>query len=324
MSTHWLAIDTDPGVDDAFAFVLALNSPEIRVALTTSVAGNVPVALATRNAGRLLQWLAPESMPAVARGASAPRAGKLVTAKHIHGSDGLGGITELVDAKGQPHLPRVVSTPRARGDAAQALVDLARQHGQNSSIVAVGPLTNIAQAIELDARAMRRIKRLVVMGGAIAEPGNVTPLAEFNIYVDPEAADIVLTSGVPITLVPLDVTHRVRLTRGFVKDRMKGARGVRARLVRALSRFAHAGRFARDGFPLHDPLAVAVAIDPTLVRCEKLVTRVETRGEHTRGMTVADRRVEPFNPMHGAAIDVALEVDTPAALEMFARRVLDP
>ena len=194
----------------------------------------------------------------------------------------------------------------------------------NASIVALGPLTNVAQAIELDAKAMRQIKRLVVMGGAFDEPGNVTPLAEFNIYVDPEAADIVLTSGVPTVLVPLDVTHRVRLTRMFVKARMKGARGTRARLVRALSRFAHAGRFARDGFPLHDPLAVAVAIDPTLVRCEKLVVRVETRGEHTRGMTVADRRVDPIKPMRGTPIDVALEVDEQAALEVFARRVLDP
>ena len=316
-----VAIDTDPGIDDALALMLALRSPELSVELITTVAGNVPVRQGTENARRLLTLIAPEAMPALAMGAAAPLKRRLHTARNVHGSDGLGGMSRSRAPSGAPRFP--VAAPKAERDAAGRLMDLARRRGRALSVVALGPLTNIATAIRRDSEAMRRIRRLVIMGGVVRGPGNVTPCAEFNIFVDPDAAREVIASGLPITLVPLDATRQVRLTRDFLRRRLGTSRGPWAMALRALTRDLLSGGAGREGFPMHDPLAVASVVLPGLLRTESLPMQVETLGAGTLGMTAADLR-EPVRAEPGwHRVDVATGVDAGAALDLLAERVLE-
>lgn len=332
-----VAIDTDPGVDDALAFMLALRSPEIRVALITTVAGNVPVGVGTENAGRLLALIDPPQWPRLVKGAARPLARKLTTATYMHGDDGLGGATRLrLGARTRYPVPRAL--PVGSG-APKQLVALARKHGPELDVVALGPLTNIARAIEQDPDAMGSIGRLVIMGGAIRVPGNITAVAEFNIYVDPEAAAMVMDSGLPITLVPLDATHQVALTTAHL------TKAPNTRLTRAVKSFTRRIRQSRKSLFMHDPLAVAVAIKPELVSTERLSVEVETTGARTSGMTVADLRGRASKAASievaasartseatvadlreqgfGAGlIDVATSVDAEAVLALFEQRVL--
>ena len=322
-----IVIDTDPGIDDALAIILALRSPELRVELMTTVAGNTGVRAATDNARRLLALLEPDDPPRLVRGASGPLRGRLNTAPNVHGEDGLAGLSALLDRHGRPLFPASDGPRPAGGSAASAIVAKAREHGEALTIAALGPLTNVAQALDADADAMRRIRRLIIMGGAIVEPGNVTAGAEFNIHVDPVAADRVLSSGMRITLVPLDVTRKVRLRWTLVRDAL---RGDRTRLARALRHFTRPRASSRDGMPLHDPLTIALAIDHDLVDTRALPVRVETRGEHARGMTIADRRPNAaLQPRTGedaagsgaALVDVAVDVDADRVLQLVAERV---
>ena len=310
-----IAIDTDPGVDDALALMLAFRSPEIQVPLITTVAGNVPVAVGTKNLGRLLNLISPKVWPAIAQGAARPLRRRLTTAPHIHGDDGLGGATLLTTPAGRARYPAATDL-RVGKDAPGKLAALARKHGRELCIVALGPLTNIARAISRDPDAMLSIARLVIMGGAIRAPGNVTPTAEFNIHVDPDAAAMVVGSGINITLVPLDVTRQVKLDDAF----LRGAPNTS--FTRATKAFTQDARRGRGGISMHDPLAVAVAIEPDLVRTESLAVRVETEGRETLGMTVADRR--PSNEQSETEqIAVATGVNAQAALTMFRQRVLE-
>ena len=323
-----VVIDTDPGIDDALAIVLALRSPELRVELMTTVAGNTGLRAATDNARRLLALLDPAEPPRLVRGAARPLRGRLNTAPEVHGDDGLAGLSGLRDRRGRLLFPASRGpAPDGRG-AAAAIVAKAREHGEALTVVALGPLTNIARALDVDEPAMRRVGRLIVMGGAIEAPGNVTAAAEFNFHVDPVAANRVLVSGMRITLVALDVTRQVRLHWSVVRDAL---RGNRSPLARALRHFTRAWASSEAGMPLHDPLATALAIDPGLVRTRALPVRVETRGVHTRGMSIADRR-----PHRGAGrrtgkdaaggdvplVDVAFEVDAGRVLGLVAERVL--
>ena len=318
--TRSVAIDTDPGIDDALALMLALRSPELSVELITTVAGNVPVRQGTENARRLLTLIAPEAVPVLAMGAAAPLERRLHTARNVHGSDGLGGMTTMRIPSGAPRFP--IAAPKAKRDAACHLVELARRRGRALTVVALGPLTNIATAIRRDAGAMRRIRRLVIMGGVVRGPGNVTPCAEFNIFVDPDAAQEVIASGIPITLVPLDATRQVRLTRDFLRGRLGANRRPWALALRALTRDLLSGGTGREGFPMHDPLAVASVILPGLLRTESLPMLVETRGAGTLGMTAADLR-EPARTERGwHRVDIATGVDAGAALDLIAERVL--
>lgn len=323
-----VAIDTDPGIDDALALMLAWRSPEVRVELVTTVAGNVPIAAATDNARRVLGLLNPDTWPVLARGAARPLRRRLQTAPWVHGDDGLGGLAGRRTRDGKPLYPPA-SALRPRPDAPRHLVDLARIHGPALTIVAIGPLTNIARALARAPAIMRRVGRIIVMGGAVAAPGNITPAAEFNFYVDPDAADQVLRAGLPVTLVPLDVTRRVRLTRALLSEHLGGARSPRARAIRDMTRTLIAGGDP-DGIALHDPLALALSVDPTLVRTRPLAVAVETRGRHTLGMVVADRRTLPDAPgpdgpeVRAAPVDVAMEVDAARTLALFCARVLAP
>ena len=320
LRTRSVAIDTDPGIDDALALMLALRSPELSVELITTVAGNVPVRQGTANARRLLTLIAPEAVPVLAVGAAAPLERRLHTARNVHGSDGLGGMTTMRTPSGAPRFP--IAVPGAKRDAAGRLVELARRCGRALTVVALGPLTNIATAIRRDADAMRRIRRLVIMGGVVRGPGNVTPCAEFNIFVDPDAAQEVFASGIPITLVPLDATRQVRLTRDFLRGHLGASRRPWALALRALTRDLLSGSTGREGFPMHDPLAVASVILPGLLRTESLPVQVETLGTGTLGMTAADLR-EPARTEPGwHRVDVATGVDAGAALDLIAERVL--
>ena len=322
-----IAIDTDPGVDDALALMLALRSPELRVELVTTVGGNTGLRAATDNVRRMLALLDPAAPPRLVQGAARPRRGRSTAAPEVHGNDGLVGLSRVRDRGGRLLFPASRGPLPARGSAAEAIAATAREHGARLTVVALGPLTNIARALEADATAMRGIGRLIVMGGAVEAPGNVTPAAEFNFHVDAEAADRVLTSGMRITLVGLDVTRQVRLRWPVVRDALRDNESMLARAIRHLTRPVDAND---GGLLLHDPLAMALAVDATLVRTRPLPIRVETKGEHTQGMSVADRR-----PIRGARsgggdataddpphVDVAFEVDAARVLGLVAERIL--
>jgi ribokinase len=311
-------IDTDPGIDDALALMLALRAPEIRVELLTTVAGNVPVDVATANACRLVALLNPAPWPVVAQGAARPLRRPLHPATAIHGQDGLGGLTQLRRADGSlqhPPPPR----PTAQRQAVQRLLTLVETYRQDLTVIALGPLTNIARAIMQAPETMQQLGRLIIMGGAVAVPGNVTAVAEFNIFVDPHAADIVFRAGLPITLVPLDVTQQVRLTRTVFQA--WHSRSKLAHVIRQMTRHILQDPRRRHGLAMHDPLAVAVALDPSLVQLTPMPLWVETQAKHTLGMTVADRRAPERRAEAPATVEVALEVDAARMLALFAERV---
>ena len=322
-----IVIDTDPGIDDALAIVLALRSPELQVELVTTVAGNVGLRAATDNARRMLALLDPDDPPRLVPGAAGPLSGRLNTAPEVHGDDGLVGLSRVRDLGGRLLFPASRGPIPGREGAPGAIVAMAREHGENLTIVALGPLTNLARALEADAQAMRQVGRLIVMGGAVEAPGNVTAAAEFNFHVDPEAADRVLTSDMRITLVGLDVTRQVRLRWPVVRDALRGNQSLVARAIRHLTRPLES---TDGGLLLHDPLAMALAVDTTLVRTRRLPVRVETKGIHTRGMSIADRRpIRGKRPADGGAaeddaplVDVAFEVDAARVLGLVAERVL--
>lgn len=284
MPEHVL-IDTDPGIDDAMALLLALLSPELEIAAITTVSGNVFVDTATRNVFTILSLLSPEVRPSVAKGASRPRRKEPIHAAHIHGDDGLGRLDRY-------HYPSPSGTLSDRHAVDEILYQL-RVSAQPLTVIALGPLTNIAEAIEKDREVMAKVKRIVMMGGAVAVPGNITPVAEFNLFVDPHAASIVFNAGIPLTVVPLDVTRQVKLT----EERLTAAVACRQTAVSQflLDCTAEAFAFAKEQegeacIYLHDPLAVSIVIDPSLVSMQAMHIEIETQGEITQGMTVADRR----------------------------------
>jgi purine nucleosidase/pyrimidine-specific ribonucleoside hydrolase len=317
-----LLIDTDPGIDDALAIAMALGSPEVSIEAITTVAGNVPVELATRNLLRLLSLAAPARVPPVGRGAAAPIRGPLVTAAHVHGDDGLGNVEDLLDRDGRPRYPLSSSLALEMRDGADLILETADRVGRDLTVVALGPLTNLAVALERDRRVLSRTGRIVVMGGAVAVPGNTTPAAEFNFHVDPEAAATVLEAGLPIELVPLDVTRRVVVREADVARAVGDDPPPLGRLVADIARhgFASGSDGVDAGIVLHDPLAVGVAIDASLAGFEAMSVAVECEGRLTRGMSVADRR-----PRRGGGpapnCRVAMSIDAPRFLRMFLERL---
>jgi inosine-uridine nucleoside N-ribohydrolase len=316
-------IDTDPGVDDALALILALQSPELQVEAITTVSGNVPVDLATQNALAVLGLLPPGRRPPVAKGADQPLTRPLSTAVHVHGDDGLGGVSRLVSATGQPRYPPA-SAMLISQDAVTCLLDLIRSSPSELTLIALGPLTNLAHALRCDAHAIRQLAEVVIMGGAAAVPGNVTPVAEFNIYVDPEAAQVVFASGLPITLIGLDVTEQVRMTAEMIDRYVRASHSPLSQFVVECT--AQTLQFSScverpPGMAMHDPLAVAALIDPALVHTVPLSVQVETKGEFTTGMLVADRRPLHADLQAPTNVNVALEVDAARFLEMFLHRL---
>jgi inosine-uridine nucleoside N-ribohydrolase len=319
----WL-IDTDPGIDDALAILMALASPEVSVEAITSVAGNVPVDFTTANVHRILAVGAPSARLRVARGAAAPLRGPLVTAAEFHGDDGLGGVSLLRDSGGRPLYP----APEPRGtpggiDGPDLLLETADRFAGELVVVALGPLTNLAVALERDCRRLSRVARIVIMGGAISVPGNVTPSAEFNFHVDPEAAAALFRAGLPLELVPLDATRQVTLRRADLARALARGRAPVARFIDDFANhlFTFGDQRGEDGFALHDPLAVGVALDPSLVELELLHVDVEDEGRVTRGASIADRRSIPIHEKPPPNCRVATTVHAERFLDLFLARV---
>jgi purine nucleosidase/pyrimidine-specific ribonucleoside hydrolase len=317
-----LVIDTDPGIDDALALLLAFGSPGARVEAITTVAGNVDVDRATVNACRILDVVKPPAPPRIAKGAATPLRRPLATASAVHADDGLGGLDRYHEPDGRPRYPDP-PLPLEMRDGADLILEMAARHGRDLTLVALGPLTNVALALQRDVAALRGIGRLVVMGGAVGVPGNVTPAAEFNFYVDPEAAAAVLGADLPVELVPLDVTRRVELSEGDLAARLARAASPVARFVGDFAR--HGLEFARahrdGGIALHDPLAVGVALDPSLVAFEALRVEVECEGRLTRGLSLADRRPVRVRGRARPNARVAMAVDAPRFLRLFLERL---
>ncbi len=274
-----IIIDTDPGQDDAVAILLALASPELDVLGITAVAGNVPLALTQQNARKICE-LAGRPDVKVFAGAVRPLVRRLVTAEHVHGRTGLDG----------PQLP-APTMPLQETHAVDFIVEtlLAEERG-TVTLCPLGPLTNIAAALNRAPEIAGRINEIVLMGGGFFEGGNVTPAAEFNIYVDPHAAEIVFASGVPIVMMPLDVTHKALTTAKRVAAfRALGTRvGIAtAELLEFFERFDEA-KYGSDGGPLHDPCVIAYLVKPELFGGRRCNVAVETASEITMGMTVID------------------------------------
>ncbi|MFQ5828856.1 MAG: nucleoside hydrolase [Candidatus Methylomirabilia bacterium] len=313
-------IDTDPGIDDALALLLAFASRELSVEAITTVAGNVPVERCSANVLRILEMVKPSRLPMVAQGSQSPLVRPLVSAGYVHGDDGLGNLEQFINQDRSPRYPPVQGRPGGAGGV-DLMLEMAQRFAGELVLVALGPLTNLALALERDPKRMAGIRRLVVMGGAVACPGNVTPVAEFNFYVDPEAAQRVLVAGLPVELIPLDVTRQVVLSRSALDARLARQRGPIAQFISDFTQaaFEFGERVGEGGLTLHDPLAVAVALDPTLVTFTALHVQVECGGTLTRGMAVADRRSRPRQTPPNCR--VATGVAAPRFLSVFLDRV---
>lgn len=280
MAPRKIIIDTDPGQDDAIAILLALASPEdVTVLGITAVAGNVPLDLTQKNA-RIICELAQKTDVPVFAGAKRPLERPLVTAEHVHGKTGLDG----------PQLPDPKMTLQDQHAVDFIIQTLRAEPSGTVTLCPLGPLTNIAAAFNQAPDIIERVQEVVLMGGAYFEVGNITPTAEFNIYVDPEAAEIVLKSGADITMMPLDVTHKALVTKNR-NDRFRAletAVGVAvAEMTDFFERFDRE-KYGSDGAPLHDPTVIAYLINPKLFTGRYVNVEVETKSELTLGMTVAD------------------------------------
>ncbi|MCL4135606.1 UNVERIFIED_CONTAM: hypothetical protein GTU68_033077 [Idotea baltica] len=277
--TRNIIIDTDPGQDDAVAILLALASPELNVLGITAVAGNVPLPLTQKNA-RIVCELAGRPDTLVFAGCNAPLNRPLVTAEHVHGKTGLDG-PQLADP----------TMPLQDQHAVDWIIDTCRAAPARSiTLCPLGPLTNIATALTRAPDIKDAIEEIVLMGGAYFQVGNITPAAEFNIYVDPEAARIVFASGLPLTVMPLDVTHKALTTRPRVDAfRTMGTEVGRmtAEWTDFFERFDKE-KYGSEGAPLHDPTVIAYLIQPDLFTGRHINVEIETHSDLTLGMTVAD------------------------------------
>lgn len=279
MTPRSIIIDADPGHDDAVALLLALASPELDTLGITTVAGNVPLSLTSRNALSVVELAGRDDVPVFA-GADKPLVRAPVSAEHVHGQSGLGGVS----------LPEP-SRPLADENAVDFIIRTLREKPAGSvTLCALGPLTNLALALMQSPKIAARLREIVLMGGAGCAGGNVTPCAEFNIYADPHAAQVVFRCGAPIVMLPLDVTHQVVSTRQRIAaiDRLGNRAG---RTVAQLLSFAASTgveNYGGDGAPLHDPCVVAYLLRPELFGGRHLNVEIETGSALTMGMTVAD------------------------------------
>lgn len=274
-----IIIDTDPGQDDAAAIMLALASPELEVLGLTAVAGNVPLRLTSRNV-RIICELCNRTDVPVYEGAERPLVREPITAEHVHGSTGLDGADF-----DEPTMP--VQDQHAVDFIIETLL---REPAGTITLCTLGALTNIATALNKAPEIAPRVKELVMMGGGYFEGGNITPAAEFNIYVDPQAADIVFRSGIPIVMMPLDVTHKLLTTKERVaKIRDIGTRPALA-MVGMLEFFERfdVEKYGSDGGPLHDPSVIAYLIKPELFTGRDCNVEIEVSSELTIGATVVD------------------------------------
>lgn len=302
-------IDCDPGIDDALALAYLAADSSVEIVGVGTVYGNAAVETTTDNAVRLLRLFGRPDVP-VSAGAARPLVQQPRLAAHVHGANGLGGIEV-------PAAERI----EVSESAAEALVRLARSAPGQISVLALGPLTNLALALALEPQLPQLVDRVVVMGGAVRVPGNVTPWAEANVNNDPEAAEAVLGAGFDLTLVALDVTMRALATESWLEE-LAGMEGERARYAhRFLTYYVdwYTSFLGQRACAMHDPLAAAVLLDPALVtESVTLPVQVELTGTHTRGMTVADLRTRPESGSR-APVVLLTAVDVPEFLARMLR-----
>ena len=302
-------MDVDTGVDDALALLLALSSPEVELVGVSTVAGNVPLQRTTDNTLRLLQWAGRDDVPVYA-GAERPLVRDAVAADDVHGATGLGAA----------HLPEARSSPA--GDGVEFLLSSLQTRPGEVTLVATGPLTNLARAEARVPGVLRQARQVVLMGGAVRVPGNITPTAEFNFYADPHAARQVLASEAEMVLVGLDVTDQVWLK----QVDLQACTGAYAAFCRAACEPVIAFESAHYGFAgmhVHDPVALGAALWPQLFRTQQLWVDVETSGELTVGQVVVDQRALASDQERlGRPVTCAVEVDQARFLALFTERVL--
>jgi purine nucleosidase len=302
-----IIIDTDPGVDDAFTFLLALASPEIKLEALTTTQGNVTLDKATRNALSVLELCHSGHIP-VAAGSMYPLVGPLRASAFVHGESGIGNA----------QLPAPQTQPVA-AHAVDFLIELVLSEPNEISIFPIGPLTNIAIAIRKEPKFAKAVKELVIMGGAIQESGNMTPQAEFNIFVDPHAAHIVFHSGIPITLIPLDVTHKCLLRQEHVERLLRIPSPISSFIRDAMETYLQASyEKGFEGSALHDPLTLATIVAPELLTLKEYYVDVDISGGVSMGKTFADI----FNTMKRRAnMKVAMQVQGDDFIELFLQRM---
>ncbi len=314
-----MIIDTDGGVDDALAIIMALNCEQIDLKSITVLAGNIDVDQAANNVLRVIDIVQPNQPPLVAKGCEKPLVRPPFNAAGIHGSDGLGELHQFKNADGSPCYPQLTIEPSSE-DAVDVLLKAAQEYGSDLTIVALGPLTNIATALQRDRTTMQKVGKIVIMGGAIKVPGNISAAAEFNFFVDPDAAQMVMESGIPLTLVGLDVAMKAPLPRKDVEDYAQKHPSAVAQFIADCTGIYMAFYRDNEGFHgcyLHDPLAVGVAIDPSLVTTESVYMMVETEGKFTSGMSLADMRDRRDEANYPPNVEACLDVDTEGFLKLF-------
>jgi purine nucleosidase len=299
-------LDTDPGVDDAFALLLAMRSPELKIEGITAVAGNVPLDLTLPNALRMVEIAGRDDIP-VASGAKGPLLRRLVTATYAHGENGLGGAV-FPEPKRKP-----IAEP-----ASDFIRQTVRKFPGEITLITIGPLTNIAAALNSDGELARMVRGVVMMGGSLSG-GNITPAAEFNIYVDPEAARILFQSGIPITMVGLDVTRKTSLTEEHVRV-LEAERNPVSQAAATIARNSlrqYRERGFVSGPNMHDSLAVAGFLDPSILEFQDYYVDVETTGELTAGETLGyspnagDLRRRPGMEQDAAALSMPIRGSAP-------------
>ncbi|MDN5969159.1 MAG: pyrimidine-specific ribonucleoside hydrolase RihA [Enterobacterales bacterium] len=303
-----IILDCDPGHDDAIALILALASPELELKAVTTSAGNQTPEKTLRNALRILTLLQRSDIP-VAGGAVKPLMRELIIADNVHGESGLDG----------PELPEPNFAPQ-QCNAVELIAKTLRESKEPMTIVATGPLTNIALLLTSHAELQPKIARIVIMGGA-AGLGNWTPAAEFNIYVDPEAAEIVFQSGLPIVMAGLDVTHRAQImSEDIERFRLLGnpVAAVVADLLDFFMEYHKQEKWGFQGAPLHDPCTIAWLIKPSMFTCVERWVGVETQGKYTQGMTVVDYYGLTNNAPNTT---VMMDIDRQAFVDLLVERV---
>ncbi|NTJ41223.1 nucleoside hydrolase [Agrobacterium larrymoorei] len=305
-----IIIDTDPGQDDAAAIMLALASPEeIEILGLCAVAGNVPLKLTSRNIRIMLELCKRTEIP-VYEGCERPLVRAPITAEHVHGSTGLDGPTlpePTLEAQSQNAIDFIIETLR-------------REPAGTVTLCTLGALTNVATALQKAPDIAPRVKELVLMGGGFFEGGNITPAAEFNIYVDPHAADIVFRSGIPLVMMPLDVTHQLLTTKARVARIREIGTPAAIAMVEMLEFFERFDieKYGSDGGPLHDPSVIAYLIKPELFGGRDCNVEIEVNSELTMGMTVVDWWKVTGRPANAR---VMRDVDADGFFELLTERL---
>jgi len=312
-----IILDTDPGLDDALALFLALASPEVQLEAITTVSGNVYVDLTTRNALALLELTGRTTIP-VARGCDRPIVRQPVVADYVHGHNGLGGIS----------LPEPQLRP-VKQHAVDLIIEKIMAAPREIKLVPVGPLTNIAMALRKEPRIAENVREVVIMGGALRVPGNVTPEAEFNIFADPHAAHMVFHAGWPMRLVTLDVTQKTLLERERVQALASNGNPITWLIQQMVENFLNTFGSPRGitAFQMHDPLCLSAAFQPEIITWEPAYVDVEIGSSLTLGETVAyfSNLTEDIDPslehLHAPNMLTSVEVDVERFISMFVDRI---